>query len=66
MMSTGSFPFAWSPHHGGRNHENRYCNHDRHDQYHPGDSRDTLTFARADGVGQVCLAANWLNIRWRT
>ena len=63
MMSTGDCPIAGLPHHGGLKHESTY---DPHDLHHPGYHRDTLQSARAGWVGHVCLADNWLNIRWRS
>lgn len=65
MMSVGSYPIAGLPDHGGRIHHNTdsHPNHDRNDQPHPGDHRAST---RADGVGHVCLAFNWLNTRRRS
>ena len=70
MMSTGSLPLAGLPHHGGQNFENTdtdpCCNHDQHDQNHPGDNRDTLNSAPAGCAGYVSLTGNWLNTGWRS
>ncbi len=70
MMSTGSLALAWLPHHGGRHHESTdtdpYCNHDQNDPHHPGNSHYAPKLASADRVGDVYLAGDWLNTRWRS
>ncbi|ORA15337.1 hypothetical protein BST16_09490 [Mycobacterium asiaticum DSM 44297] len=70
MMSTGSLPSAWLPHHGGRKHDSNhidtYCNHEDHDRNHPGAHGERRDAARPGCVGYVRLADSWLNTRWRS
>lgn len=57
MMSAGTVALAWSPHHGGQDHQHTdiyaYCNDFRYDQRGPGDHRDASERARRDCVGRV-------------
>lgn len=70
MMSAGTVAFAWSPHHGGQNHEhtdiNAYCDHQQNDQRDPGDYRDAPQPAHPVCIGRLRPVHSGPNTRRRS